>query len=99
MTASSLLARSTVPNSRVGFPKLPKPSTRSPGVNSSPVAEGSESGGRLARSESGIAPACDKGGWGALRNRGAGLLALWFILFSFHEAKRIAFRQEYSSAR
>src|ERR1700677_3453788 len=70
-TASSSLARSTVPNSPFGFPKLPKPSTRSPGVNSWPVTEASESGGLLARSESGIAPACDRGGWEALRSSGS----------------------------
>ena len=62
-TASSSLARSTVPNSPFGFPKLPKPSTRSPGLSSWLMAEGLESGGLLARSESGTAPACDKGGW------------------------------------
>src|ERR1035441_4845769 len=33
-TASSSLARSTVPNSPFGFPKLPRPSTRSPGGSS-----------------------------------------------------------------
>src|ERR1700690_22420 len=60
--ASSSLACSTVPNSPVGFPKSPKPSTRSPGVNSWPLAEGSERGGLLARSESGIARACERGG-------------------------------------
>jgi hypothetical protein len=75
-TASSSLVRSTVPSSPVGFPKLPKPSTRSPGVNSWPVAEGSESGGLLARSESGVAPAYDNGGWGASRYLGIGLLVL-----------------------
>jgi hypothetical protein len=51
-TASSSLARSTVPNSPVGFPKLPKPSTRSPGIGPWSVAEGSASTGFLARSES-----------------------------------------------
>src|SRR6202161_2878976 len=80
-TASSSLARSTVPNSPLGFPKLPKPSTRSPGVSSWPVAAGSESGGLLARSESGIAPACDRGGWGALRRLGVSLLVRWIIAF------------------
>ena len=64
--ASSSLACSTVPNSPFVFPKLPKLSTRSPGLSSGLVAEASESGGLLARSESGIAPACDSGGWGAL---------------------------------
>jgi len=44
-TASSSLACSIVPNSAVGFPKLPKPSTRSPAFSSWSVAEGSESGG------------------------------------------------------
>jgi len=90
-TASSSLARSTVPNSPVGFPKLPKPSTRSPGVNSSPVAEGSESGGLLARSESGTAPAYDKGGWGELRSWGTGLLVLWLMNVSFWEARSAHF--------
>src|ERR1700683_3104394 len=75
-TASSSLARSTVPNSPVGFPKLPGPSRRSPGFSSPSVAEGSESGGLLARSESGIAPACDSGGWGALGSLGVGLLII-----------------------
>jgi hypothetical protein len=77
------LARSTVPISPVGFPKLPKPSTRSPGVNSWPVAGASESGGLLARSESGIAPAYDRGGWEALRSLAIGLLVPCIIVFSF----------------
>ncbi len=67
-TASSSFVRSTVPNSPVGLPKFPRPSTRSPGFRGSPVAEGSASGGLLARSESGTAPRCDSGGWGALRS-------------------------------
>jgi hypothetical protein len=90
-TASSSLARSTVPNSPVGFPKLPKPSTRSPGINSWPVAEGSESGGLLARSLSGIAPACDRGGWGALRSLGIGLLVLRLISCFFPTGQGSAF--------
>src|ERR1019366_4118810 len=89
-TASSSLARSTVPNSPDGFPKLPKPSTRSPGVNSWLVAAGSESGGLLARSESGTAPACDRGGWGVLRSLGAGLLVPSVLVFSFPRDQRIA---------
>jgi hypothetical protein len=44
---------------------------------------GSESGGLLARFESGIAPACESGGWGALRSFGIRLLAAWVIVFSF----------------
>jgi hypothetical protein len=41
------------------------------------LAGGSGLGERrpLGTSESGIAPACDKGGWGALRSLGTGLLA------------------------
>src|SRR5579872_1823618 len=62
-TASSSLVRSTVPISPVGFPKLPKASTRSPGLSSSLLADGSASGGFLARSTSGVAPWYDKGGW------------------------------------
>ena len=85
--ASSL----NVPNSPVGFPKVPKPSTRSPGVNSWPVAEGSGSSGLWARSESGIAPACDRGGWGALRSLSIGLLVLWLIQVSFREARAVPF--------
>src|ERR1700693_2750678 len=54
--ASASFACSTIPNSPVGLPKLPKPSTRSPGFSSCLVAEGWESGGLLARSESGVAP-------------------------------------------
>src|SRR6202163_1239492 len=75
-TASSSLARSTVPNSPVGFPKLPKPSTRSPGISSWSLAAGSASGGLLARSESAVAPGRDRGGWGALRSLGIGLLII-----------------------
>jgi len=82
-TASSSLARSTVPNSPVGFPKLPKPSTRSPAVNSWSVAAGSASGGFLARSESGTAPAHKRGGWGAFQSLGIGLLVVWLIFDSF----------------
>jgi hypothetical protein len=51
----------------------PKPSTRSAGFSSWSVAEGSASGGFLARSESGVAPGYDGGGWGALRSLGIGL--------------------------
>ena len=65
-TASSSFVRSTVPISPVGFPKLPKPSTRSPGFSSSSVAGGVTSGGRLARSESGVAPELERGDCGAL---------------------------------
>src|ERR1700728_1201774 len=62
------------PTSAVGIPKLPKPSTRSPGLSSSAVAGGSASGGFLARSESGVAPRFDRGVWGALRSVVIGLL-------------------------
>jgi hypothetical protein len=78
-TASSSFACSTVPNSPVGFPKSPNPSTRSPGVNSWSLAEGSASDGFLARSESGVAPGYDRGGWGALCSLGIGLLVIWVI--------------------
>jgi hypothetical protein len=61
-TASSSLACSTVPNSPVGFSNVPKPSTRSPRFSSWSVAEGSASGGFLARSDSGVAPGYDRGG-------------------------------------
>jgi hypothetical protein len=40
------------------------------------VAEGSESGGLFARSESAGAPARDRGGWGAVRSLGIGLLII-----------------------
>ena len=54
-----------------------------PGVNSWPVAEGSESDGLLARSESGVAPGYDKGGCGAL-----GSSRIWVISFvSFQGAE------------
>src|ERR1039458_10014176 len=98
-TASSSLARSNVPNSPFGFPKLPRPSTRSPGVSSWSVADGSESGGLLARSESGIAPACDRGGWGALRSLGAGLFVLWLISCFLPRSQSSALRHDCSSAR
>jgi hypothetical protein len=73
-SASSSLVCSTVPNSPVDFPKLAKPSTRSPGFSSESEAEGWTSGGLLARSESAGAPACDRGGCGALRSFGVSLL-------------------------
>jgi hypothetical protein len=46
------------------------------GTQSGPVPEGSTSGGFFARSESGGAPRCDNGGWGALRSLGVGLLPM-----------------------
>jgi hypothetical protein len=69
-SASSSFACGTVLNSRVGFPKSPNPSTRSPGPNSCSLEEGSASAGLLAQSESGAAPGCDRGGWGALAGCG-----------------------------
>jgi len=48
--------------SPVGFPKSPKPSTRSPGFSSTLLAEGLASRGFLARSASGVAPEYDSGG-------------------------------------
>jgi len=86
--ASSSFACSTVPNAPVGFPKLPKPSPRSPGFNSWSVVAASASGGFLARSESGTAPACARGGWGALRNLGIGLLVIWLIFDRFLSGRR-----------
>src|ERR1700684_4382467 len=91
-TASSSLARSTVPISPVGFPKFPKPSTRSPGSSSWLVARVSPSGGFLARSESGIAPGCDRGGWGALRSLGISFLAPWIISLPLPRGQWIALR-------
>jgi hypothetical protein len=46
---------------------------------------GSESGGLLARSESGIAPGCERGGWGALRSFGCRLIGNMSHSFLFHE--------------
>jgi hypothetical protein len=88
-TASCSLSCSTVPNSPVGFPKLPKPSTRSPGVNSLPAAQGSERCGLLARSASGIARACDRGGWGG--QLGIGSLVPCVISILCHEAGAVFF--------
>src|SRR6202167_6642548 len=85
-SASSSLVCSTVPNSPVGFPKLAKPSTRSPGFSSESGAEGWTSGGLLARSASAGAPACDNGGCGALRSFGVSLL----IRLIFHLPQRLA---------
>jgi hypothetical protein len=42
-------------------------------------SRGSASGGFLARSESGVAPAYDTGGWGALCSLGIGFLVIWVI--------------------
>ena len=80
-TASSSLVRSTVPTSPVGFPKFPKPSTRSPGLSAWSVERGAPSGGLLARSESGGAPGCAKGGWGVLRSLGVDLLLMRAIFY------------------
>src|SRR5579872_2062670 len=77
-TASSSLACSTVPNSPVGFPKFPKPSTRSPGFTSGLVAD-SASDGFFARSASGVAPRYARGGCGALRSSGIGFSVVWAI--------------------
>src|SRR6202035_681532 len=63
--------------------KLPKPSTRSPGFTSGPAAADSESAGLLARSESGVAPGYDRGGWGALGSLAIGLFAIWVIFHRF----------------
>src|ERR1700730_9582391 len=79
-SASSSFVCSTVPNSPVGCPKLPNPSTRSPGFSSESGAEGWTSDGLLARSASAGAPACDRGGCGALRSFGGSL----FIRLIFH---------------
>jgi hypothetical protein len=68
---SSSFAGSTVLYSPVGFPKLPRPSTRSPGCSSLSVAESSASGGFRARPESADAPGYDKGSWRACAVWGA----------------------------
>jgi hypothetical protein len=80
-SASSSFVCSTVPNSPVGFPKLAKPSTRSPGFSSDSGAEGWTSGGLSARSASAGAPTCDRGGCGALRSFGVSLLIR--LIFDF----------------
>jgi hypothetical protein len=85
------------PECPVGFPKLPKPSTRSPGFSSWSVAEGSASGGLLARSESGAEPGYDRGGWGALRSLGIGLFLIRVIFHcSFQEAREAPFDRLFS---
>lgn len=71
-TAASSLVCSTVPTSPVGFPKLPRPSTRSPGLSCVSLAGGSVSRGLFALSASGAEPGWDKGGWGALRSAAFG---------------------------
>ena len=75
-SASSSFTCRTVPNSPVGIPKSPKPSTRSPGLKSRPAPAGSTSAGFLARSESGGAPRCDNGGWASSTQSGCRLIAL-----------------------
>jgi hypothetical protein len=62
---------------------LPEPSTRSPGFSSWSVAEGSASGGFLARSESGVAPGYDRGGWEALCSLGIDLVVRGVIFHCF----------------
>jgi len=53
------------------------------------VDVGSESGGLLARSLSGTAPAYDRGGWGALRSLGIGFLVPWITVFSCPRGQKI----------
>ena len=99
-TASSSLACSTVPNSPVGFPKLPKPSTRSPGFRSWSFAGGSARRGFLARSESAAAPGYDSGGCGALCSLGIGLFVIWVIVHCFFpRGQSSALRCDCSSPR
>jgi hypothetical protein len=92
-TASSSLACSTVPNSPVSSKKLPKPSTRSPGLSSSSVAEDSESGGFLARSVSDVAPGYDRAVWGHIhcflpKGQSCALRCDWVLkLIEFHKAR------------
>jgi hypothetical protein len=73
-SASSSFVLTTVPNPPVGFPKSPRPMTRSPGFSSESGAGGWSSGGRLARSASAVAPAYDRGGCGDLRSFRVSLL-------------------------
>ncbi len=73
------------------FRSCPKPSTRSPGFSSSPVADGSASGGLLARSESAVAPRCDRGGCGDLRSLRVSFLVLRVISILSHEAGAVLF--------
>ena len=44
---------------------------------------GSASGGLFARSESGVAPGYDRGGWGTPRTLGTGLFVVWGIVQLF----------------
>ena len=56
------------------------------------MAEGSASGGLLARSESGAAPGRDRGGWAALCSLGIGLLDMGHIpIVSFQDARAASF--------
>jgi hypothetical protein len=59
------------------------------GFSSSPVTDGSASGGLLARSASAAAPACDRGGSGALRSLDVRLL----IRLRFHSPVAACFVQ------
>ena len=97
--ASSSLTCRTVPNSPVGIPKSPRPSTRSPGLKSRPGPEGSTSGGFFARSESGGAPRCNNGGWGALRSLGVGLLLLRGVSTHFFLRAQICSSLDSSATR
>ena len=90
-SASSSFTCRTVPNSPVGIPKSPKPSTRSPGLKSRPALAGSTSAGFLARSESGGAPRCDNGGCAALRSLGVGLLLLRYISTLLSDSPNLSF--------
>jgi hypothetical protein len=75
-TASCSFVCSTVPNCPVGIPKLPKPSTRSPGLSSESEGEGSARRGFLARSESGAAPLRDRRRLGRLAQFGYRFIAM-----------------------
>ncbi len=96
--ASSSLVCSTVPNSPVGFPKLPNPSTRSPGFRFWSFAGGSARRGFLARSQSEAAPGYDSGGCGAFRSLDIGLSVIWVIIHCFFpRGQSSALRRDRSS--
>jgi hypothetical protein len=88
-SASSSFVLTTVPNPPVGFPKSPRPMTRSPGFNSGSGAGGWSSRGSLAWSESGIPPRRDSGGCGALRSFGVSLLIRF--MFRYPKGLRVPF--------
>jgi hypothetical protein len=70
--------------------EVPQPLDTISGIQFLVSGRGSASGGFWARSASGVAPGYDRGGWGALRSLGIGLLMTWLIFYCLFPEARVA---------